>query len=178
MTTAFSYQVLASDIPAAGKHYRVEADAEALGRLAETLGIPEVSSLSAEIEVRPVRGNALSVRGALAANVVQTDIVTLDPVAQEVNEAIDVTLMRAEDVEPRSRKKDVLVDAAEVEGPELFRNGRIDLGAIVAEHLALGLDPYPRAPGVDFPGYVEDDPAGDPSPFADLAKLKGGGSSS
>ena len=50
----------------------------------------------------------------------------------------------------------MLVDAEAEGGPSIYQNGRIDLGAIVAEHLALGLDPYPRTPGVDFPGHIED----------------------
>ena len=50
-------------------------------------------------------------------------------------------------------------------------NGQIDLGALTAEFLALGLDPYPRKPGVDF-SYQ--DPADEKdSPFAALGKLKG-----
>ncbi len=48
-------------------------------------------------------------------------------------------------------------------------NGRIDFGALTAEFLALGLDPYPRKPGVAF----EPVSAGEePLPFADLAALK------
>jgi hypothetical protein len=178
MSPAFSYAVLANDIPPAGKRYHIEADIEARRRLAEALGIPEVASLIAELEVRPVRGSAFSVRGSLTAMVVQTDVVTLDPVAQDLKEEIDVMLMRAEDVDQRPKRKDALVDAAEAEGPDLYRNGRIDLGVIASEHLALGLDPYPRAPGVDFTGHIEDDPSKDPSPFAVLAKLKGRGGTS
>ena len=37
-------------------------------------------------------------------------------------------------------------------------NGRIDLGQLAAEFLALGLDPYPRKPGVEFAPVVEDFP--------------------
>ena len=36
------------------------------------------------------------------------------------------------------------------EPPDEIVNGQIDLGALTAEFLALGLDPYPRKPGVDF----------------------------
>ena len=43
---------------------------------------------------------------------------------------------------------------------------------LVAEHLALGLDLYPRAPGVEFADHIEDDPAADASPFAALRGLK------
>jgi len=170
-TPPFSHQVLAGDIPAEGRGYRLQADDEERRLLAEALGIPEVVSLAAEVEVRPVRGRAFSVRGSLAAAVVQTDVVTLEPVAQDVAEVIDVTLMPAASVVPRSRQKEILVDAVEADPPDVYHNGRIDLGVIVTEHLALGLDPYPRGPGVDFPGHVEDD-AKEPSPFAVLAKLK------
>ena len=38
----------------------------------------------------------------------------------------------------------------EYEPPDEIVNGKIDLGAVAAEFLALGLDPYPRKPGVDF----------------------------
>jgi hypothetical protein len=112
------------------------------------------------------------VRGRLSASVVQTDVVTLEPVRQEVTEDIDLTLLRADATWP-GLKPGELVDASEPDGPDLYHNGRIDLGVIAAEHLALGLNPYPRAPGIEFPGHVEDDPVEDPSPFAALAKLTG-----
>jgi hypothetical protein len=41
----------------------------------------------------------------------------------------------------------------------------------VTEFLILGLDPYPRKPGVVFQPPHDDKP--DPGPFAGLAKLKG-----
>ena len=170
-----SYPVLAGDIPGQGKHFSFQADAEQRAKLAEAFGVPEVQSLEVELEIRPVRGRAFSVRGAVSADVVQNCVVTLEPVQQRVEEAVNVTLIRAEDVAPGSPRKDVLVDAAEADGPELYHNGRIDLGSIAREHVALGLDPYPRAAGVDFAGHLEDDPAADSSPFAALAKLKGQG---
>lgn len=168
----FSYAVRASDIPAAGRQFHLVADAEQCRALAGRLDIVEVRSLVAEITVRPVAGQSFSVRGTLDAAVVQTDVVTLDPVDQAVSEAIDVTLMPAEREALRHRGKVVVVDVAEEAGPDLFRNGRIDLGVIVSEHLALGLDPYPRAEGTAFQGHVEDDPRKDASPFASLEGLK------
>jgi hypothetical protein len=171
----FSYPVLAADIPADGRRFRIEADAQQRSRLAAALQIPAVDELQAELVVRPVLGGAYAVRGILRASVVQTDVVSLEPVAQELVEDIDVTLMRAEDAGPSHRGKIEPIDAAELEGPDLFHHGRIDLGAIMREHLALGLDPYPRAPGSEFPGHIEDDTGSDPSPFAVLGALKGRG---
>ena len=161
----FSYKIAVSEVPQAGRRYNVEADLQARQRLAGSLGIPEIGALSAELEVRPMRSGAFAVRGSLSASVVQTDVVTLDPVAQDVTEAIDLTLVAAE------RPRDASPPGGGEE-PDTFSNGRIDLGAIMSEHLALGLDPYPRAPDTNFASYVEDDPTGNASPFAVLAGLK------
>jgi hypothetical protein len=56
--------------------------------------------------------------------------------------------------------------------PDPIVNGRIDLGALASEFLALGLDPYPRKPGVEFKSLTEDADDARPSPFAVLGKLK------
>lgn len=168
----FSHSVPASDIPPAGREFRIEADAAERRALAEDLGIPDVTALTAELAVRPAAGRAFSVRGALKASVVQTDVVTLEAVVREVNEAIDVTLMRAEGEASGGRRREVLVDMDEADGPELYHDGRIDLGVIVSEHLALGLDPYPRAPGSGFEAHIEADSPQSASPFAALEKLR------
>ena len=65
---------------------------------------------------------------------------------------------------------DDVVRMGERDPPEPIENGRIDLGAVTAEFLALGLDPYPRKPGVAFESGPGRDPAD--SPFAALAKMK------
>ena len=171
----FSFSVLAVDIPAEGRRYELEADGEQRAGLAALLQIPAVDALKADIDVRPARGGGFSLRGSLTASVTQTDVVSLEPSSQAVAEEIDVTLIPAERRTPRRRADQGLVDAEAADGPDLYRNGRIDLGIVVREHLALGLDPYPRAPGAVFPGHVEDSPADDPSPFAALSALKAPG---
>ena len=57
----------------------------------------------------------------------------------------------------------------------LFHDGQaIDLGAAIADSLALGLDPYPRSPNAEEAlrqaGVISEEEAG---PFAALAALKG-----
>jgi hypothetical protein len=127
-----------------------------------------VTELTADIHVRPLGRRAFSLLGTLAASVVQTDVVTLEPLRQAVEETIDV-LVAAEDAAPKTAAGSAEPDKGE--GPDFLRNGRIALGALTAEHLALGLDPYPRAPGVEFAGHIEDD-SPDGAPLAALAKLK------
>jgi len=159
-----------ASIPPGGKHYRIEPTEDERAAIAAALGIVAVSALKAELYVRPAGAEAFSVRGALNATVVQTDVVTLDPVAQTVSEEIDLTLLPASDSPPRRRMEEAEAEI-EVENADFYRGGHIDLGSIVVEHLALGLDPYPRSPGVEFPGHIEAAEAPS-SPFAALAKLK------
>ena len=50
--------------------------------------------------------------------------------------------------------------------PDPIVDGKIDLGALAAEFFALGLDPYPRKPGVAFEPPAEPEP--EATPFAVL----------
>jgi hypothetical protein len=59
------------------------------------------------------------------------------------------------------------------EPPDEITDGQIDLGALAAEFLMLGLDPYPRKPGADF--SFEGDGQDRESPFGALRALKPGG---
>jgi uncharacterized metal-binding protein YceD (DUF177 family) len=161
-----SHVVLTNQIPSGGRSFVIELDAAERRTLADTIGITEVTELRSDLDVRPLGGDAYGVKGTLTATVVQTDVVTLEPLTQAVREEIDLSLVPAEDT--REARPSVELGAPD---RDTYTNGRIDLDAIVAEHLALGLDPYPRAAGVEFPGHVED-AAGKASPFAVLAPLK------
>lgn len=167
-----SLVVLVARVPAGGKHFRVEANDQERHAVAAALGIVEVAELTAELDVRPTGRDAYAVRGALSATVVQTDVVTLEPVRQEVREEVDVTLVPAEDGSTRKEKTEMETGIDAAEDRDVYRNGRIDLGALVVEHLALGLDPYPKSPGTEFPGHFEPVSNTESSPFSVLAGLK------
>jgi hypothetical protein len=53
--------------------------------------------------------------------------------------------------------------------PDPIVDGKIDLGALAAEFFALGLDPYPRKPGVEFEPPVEEEEDKE-SPFSALRR--------
>ncbi|CAN2532162.1 hypothetical+protein [Methylocapsa aurea] len=80
----------------------------------------------------------------------------------------------AEPEEPKEPRTSHIADLDE-DAPDPLVDGRIDLGAIVAEFFALALDPYPRKPGACFAPPVdtteaeEQEPAPTrASPFAHL----------
>jgi uncharacterized metal-binding protein YceD (DUF177 family) len=170
----FSFAVSVNQIPTGGRNFHVEADDEQRRVIATALEIAEALALTAELDVRPVGADAFSVRGTLNATVVQTDVVTLEPIRQELAEKIDLTLVPAlaASAPKKKRASDAEQGDDKADERDVYSGGRIDLGAIVYEHLALGLDPYPRSPGVEFPGHVEDREDSADSPFAALAALK------
>jgi len=168
---SFSQPVSIKDIPAGGRRFHIEADEEDRRRLTAELGILEIAKLAADVEVRPEEGRAFVVRGTIDADIVQADVVTLEPVAQILSEEIDMRLLPAESRAAGSKRKAEPAEA-ELEEPDVYRNGRIDLGAIAGEHLAMALDPYPRGEGVEFPPHIEDGSSPAKSPFAVLLDLK------
>lgn len=143
-----------------GRREVLEADAAERAALARRFGIPAVESLRAELRLRLEADGAVRAEGRLAADVVQNCVVTLEPVAQRVEEAVALRLLPA-GVEPR--------DEPDEPDDITSEDGVADLGEAVAEQLALALDPYPRAPGAALPAEANDAAE---HPLAALAKLR------
>ena len=123
--------------------------------LAALLDVVSVEALEVRWTIKPWRKTGALVSGALKASLTQTCCVTLEPVAAEITEQIDVRLASDERVIGRDRAaaRQVDIDPDGRDPPDLFDGNHIDLGKIAFEYLALGLDPYPKAPGVAFDGF-------------------------
>ncbi|MBD0274058.1 MAG: DUF177 domain-containing protein [Acetobacteraceae bacterium] len=143
-----------------GRREVLEADGTERAALARRFGIPAVETLRAELRLWPEADGAVRAEGRLAAEVVQHCVVTLDPVAQRVEEAVSLRLLPAGE-EPR--------DEPDEPDDILSEDGVVDLGEAMAEQLALALDPYPRAPGAALPAEANDAAE---HPMAGLAKLR------
>lgn len=144
---------------------RIEASEAERAEIAEALELEGLTSLAAEVTARPWRGEGVRVTGSVRGTPRQACVVTLEPVETAVDEAFDVRLHP--DVEESA---DVEVDPEAPDPPERLEGDVVDVGAIALEHFVLGLEPYPRAPGVEFEPPQDDDE--EPSPFAALAALK------
>lgn len=162
-------------LPARGTPVVLTASAEEMAALAADLDILGLEALKAELVVAPWRASGVKITGTVRARATQACVVTLDPVAQEIDETVDVRMLPAAEIEPQD-DDEIEIDAEAADPPEPFDGTSIDLGHLVAEHVALGLDPYPRAPGASFEPRIEDDGAEPerPHPFAGLAALKRG----
>ena len=163
---AWSVPVQAAEIPETGRHFDLVANAATREALAKAAGVLAVPRLEASFDVVPV-ADGLRVTGTVSASVEQTCVVTLDPVTNQVEEEVAVTFLPS-----GARMPQELAALSEDEDPpETLQNGMVDLGAVAAEFLLLGIDPYPRKPDTHFePPRADADPK--THPFAALAALK------
>lgn len=159
-----------SRVPASGCLEVVTADPDELAALAAAMKLPAIYSLVGQLTVSPWRGQGFKVQGHLAAELDQVCVVTLEEFRDRIEDQIVRYFLPRDALRPD--------EAAMVEegDADLFDGGTIDLGEVVAESLALALDPYPRRPGAEFRDIEIADPQAtkpnDPaSPFAALAQL-------
>ena len=168
--------VAIEDVAETGRHFELVADTDVRAAVARLAGLRDVPRLQANFDVTRHGADGLHVSGHVSATVGQTCVVTLEPLANEIEEDID--LLFAPPPPPLARKAGE-DEAAEKRSerperrwnePEPLAGGVVDLGALATEFLILGLDPYPRKPGAVFEPPQEVKP--DPGPFAALAGLK------
>jgi uncharacterized metal-binding protein YceD (DUF177 family) len=153
------------------RRYDIETNAEERVALAERFGILAVEALTARLRVERLPGGTLvRLTGRFAADVVQSCVVSLDPVSAHLEEDFVLTFA----TERHEDSDEVVVNLDDEDPPEPIEDGIIDLGEAVAEHLALALDPFPRAANATFEGgdAPEQELPAKVTPFAALASLK------
>ena len=146
---SFSFSVLR--LGADGEPLRFEADAEERAAIARRFGILGVERFEADLLAKPWQAGGVCVEGRFVADVVQSDVVTLDPVPQSIDEELQLFFVPEHSRLARPANDDLAevdVDLAEDE-PETFRGDRVDLGEALVQFLGLALDPYPRAADVE-----------------------------
>lgn len=138
--------------------------------LAGYLGIPAVGMVQARLTARAQPGRRFVLEGRVRASLTQTCVVTLEPVAEE----IDAVLHRVYEDAP-AEEDDNLIDPFDEDLPEPVDGGVIDAGAAVCELIALEMSPYPRREGAE---PLENKAATPPEesaashPFAALSRLR------
>lgn len=168
-----SRPVSVADITPGGLALAVTATPSERAALAAFNGLVAIGTLTGSVRLRP-EGAGVRVTGEVMADVVQTCVISMDPFEAALREPIDVHFMEAERLEAlRAERAARPVDDDEnsPDEPDVIANGRIDVGRLVAEHLTLGLDPYPKKPGAALavPAAAEEAPPA--SPFAVLRRL-------
>ena len=175
----FSHVVETAQISPEGIQLHLTASPDECRALAERFRILAVLRLESQVQVRadPVLPGCFVVKGRVEAEVEQACVVSLEPVRQRIAESFTRSFAPA--VEARNEgaggeDEAEWLDPGAADPPDPLEDGRIDVGAVVAEELALALDPYPRRPGADLPPEYRPEPeqTAKVSPFAVLAGLK------
>lgn len=158
-----------SDLSDAGAEVRVAATAEQRTRLAKWAGADAVEAFEAQVTLRRRSPNRFAYDAMLTADIVQSCVVTLEPVRSHL--ALDVSRTLHLTKFPASAKLAAQeLSPGSDEGAEEIQDNHYDLAGPLLEEFVLAIDPYPRCPGVAFERPADDDTA--ESPFDVLKALK------
>ena len=149
--------------------HEVSATPDERVALARRLGLLGLDRLEARIGLRCAQGGTLLyLVGRLTADVVQACVVTLEPVANHLEEGFTVIYGRL----PEETEVSVDVDDDSVREP--WPEGPLDIGEAVAQELAISLDPYPHAAGAVLKSGegADSEPEKRINPFSVLANLR------
>ncbi len=157
----FSRPLQVDRVPALGCHERIAADEKECVALAKRLDLPKIHSLGGLLKAVPWRGGGLKITGTLNARVDQVSVISLEIFTSDVEFAVERYFLS-----PRAG------NPADEEDVDVIENGSVDLGEILAETMALELDPYPREAGEVFYDVEEQPEPEKVSPFTALSKLR------
>lgn len=171
MTAVLDWTHPVSEIGERGLDARRVATPAERSALAAALGIVACNHLAVTYRIEPRPQGAFMARGEIEAEVVQSCVVTLDPVAQRIQEPFQIEFRPKGAINTGT---DGEQEALAPDDPEPIENNRLALGRVIYEIVASALDPYPRAADVvleDSEGTAgpKDSKA---NPFAALAAWK------
>ncbi|MBP7000810.1 DUF177 domain-containing protein [Amaricoccus sp.] len=161
--------------------FDVSPDADEAAAIARLLGAQAVRKLRLKGRLAPAPGGAWGLEATLGATVVQTCVVTLEPVTTRIDTPVRriFTPDAAATLAAEATAAEIELDPDEDDEIEPLGD-RIDLGVVAIEALALALPPYPRREGAELGAAAESGPpgaapleSGEVRPFAALAALRG-----
>jgi len=169
---AIDLVVEVAELPPEGLTFAIDADEMQRAAMAARLGVDEISRLTASLKVTRDSGDGVYlVEGEVRASLTQTCVVTLDPLAAEVDSPVLVRYAEFDDGGEDEIDWDLLPD--DQDPPEPLRDGgTIDLGELVVEQLALEIDPFPRTPGLPYADRSSGGEEATENPFSALAALR------
>ena len=157
----FSRPLQVDRVPALGCHERITADEKECAALAKRLDLPKIHSLSGFLKAVPWRGGGLKITGTMKAEVDQVSVISLETFTSTFEYTIERYFLSPQAGNP-----------APDDDADIIEQGVVDLGEILAETMALELDPYPRQEGEVFSDIKELPEPAKVSPFTALSKLK------
>ncbi len=168
----FEFFYRLGELSRAGDEVNIELGDAERRRLAQWAELDAVDKFAAVVSLTRLSANRFGFEARLEADIVQPCVVTLEPVRSHIERTIKRDLHLAQQSPRLAIHTEALTPAAaDDEVPEEIESLEFDLAGPLLEEFSLAIDPYPRAPGVNFaqPGEQEPPPE---SPFAQLKALK------
>lgn len=169
MTPEFSRPIDADTVSETPKRVAIEADETERRRLAGRFRLLALDRLAASVTLQR-RAGVIHAEGEVEAAATQACVVTGEPLHAELRAPFHVRY--DPNASPGSAEDEIELSSSDCDTLPL-NQGRIDLGELAAETLALALDPYPRSRDADeVMARREAEQAQEASPFAALKALK------
>jgi hypothetical protein len=154
----------------------ITANDDERAALAVRFGLLSLDRLAAEATLTAAEmAGSVRLIARWSADVIQSCVVTLEPVASQLADGFEQVFAPAAMIQGLGDDH-MLIDVEAADPPEPLTGEAIDVGALVAEQVALALDPYPRRPDAELPAaYVAgaEDGGKRESPFAKLREVSG-----
>ena len=166
--------VAVSTIPRNGYQTTLTLNQEEKAAVCAFYDLLDILSFEADITLTKRTTTKFIVEGRLKAKVHQPCVVSLAPVETNIDEEINLVLLPEDEFDRFLEQKDEdgsLIISLEDDIPDTYQGDKIELGVLVLEHLALGLNPYPQAEGAVLEEGADDGELRQ-NPFAGLASLK------
>jgi uncharacterized metal-binding protein YceD (DUF177 family) len=164
----FSHSYNLNRLGQAGDEVRFTAGQAERAALARFAGAVRVELFAATIDIKKISPNRFHLSFALDADIVQSCVVTLVELPARIQLAFERELHF---VAGSQRMPDLKAEiGVEDDMPEEIGSLHYDLAVPLIEEFVLAIDPYPRAPGVEFQAGTGEGAA--ESPFAVLKGLK------
>lgn len=148
-----SFKAHVARLPQKGLPVVQQADEKQRQALAADHGLLSVENYRAELLVTPWKRHGVKVSGRVEADITQACIVTLEPVAAHIDEAVDGLFLPEDSKLGRLGFEgggEIQLDAEGPDGPETFSGDTVDVGALAEQFFGLAIDPYPRKQGVSL----------------------------
>lgn len=173
----FSFTLDVEDIQTEPRRYRLEAPESQLSDLADRFKLVALNSFSATVNVNmETKAQTIWIKGEIKADLVQQCVVTLGDVPEQVAESFELMLVSPETAEQLD-EDEVYLDPTAPDY-DAFDGPTVPVGDMVAQTLAVLMDPYPKQAGAEIkvPNgqgvAVNEDLEDKPNPFAVLSKLR------
>jgi hypothetical protein len=159
-----------------GEERTIEVNRAEREAIASLLDLAALDNLTFAFRLHRRGEGRIALSGALAAAVIQTCVVSLEPVESALDVPVEVEFWPVPMIDDLAASPDEAASHGTLDWPEPIVDGKIDLGPVIYETLATALDPYPKREGMSFEWSEARGAGAEPEeaegPFAALKRLK------